>query len=222
MTKVYWLIQKDLISECRSRQVGTVSLQLGALVAVLFSLQIDLPEEQRRRVAGALLWFAILFASLPALERSFSAECDDHCLDGLLLSPIGPASVYLAKVAVNVIVLAALSCLLIPLWTALLEIPLLSSPVAIIVVAFLGNLGIAAVGTLLSALVGGLGTRSGGLAFLVLPLVIPVMLAAAESTRLILEGDLGQEWWRWVFFLAAFAVVFIVAGTVLFEYAVRD
>ena len=87
MTKMYWLIHKDLVSECRSRQVWPVTLQLGALVAVLFSLQIDLPGEQRRRIAGTLLWFAILFASLPTLERSFASEHEDRCLDGLLLSP---------------------------------------------------------------------------------------------------------------------------------------
>ena len=222
MIKAYWLISKDLVSECRSRQVWPVTLQLGVVVAVFFSLQLDLPSEQRRRIAGMLLWFAILFASLPTLERSFSSEREEHCLDGLLLSPISPATVYLAKLAVNMIVLAALACLLIPLWTALLGVPLLSSPAAIVLVAFLGNLGIAAVGTLLSALIGGLGPRSGGLALLVLPLVIPVMLAAAEATRLILEDDLGPEWWRWVQFLATYAVVFVVAGTVLFEHAVKD
>jgi heme exporter protein B len=222
MTKTYWLISKDLLSECRSRQVWPVTLLFGAVVAILFSLQIDLPAEQRRRIAGTLLWFVILFASLPTLERSFSSEREDHCLDGLLLSPITPATIYLAKLAVNLIVLAALACLLVPLWTVLLRVPLLSSPVAIVAVAFLGNLGIAAVGTLLSALVGGLGPRSGGLALLVVPLVIPVMLAAAESTRLILEGDLGREWWRWVQFLGAYATVFVVAGTVLFEHAVKD
>ncbi len=222
MIKTGWLIYKDLLSECRSRQVWPIALQLGAVVAVLFSLQIDLPAEQRRRIAGALLWFAILFAGLPALERSFSSEREDRCLDGLLLSPIAPATIYLAKLGVNLIVLGTLTSLLIPLWTVLLGVPLLSSLAAIASVAFLGNLGLAAVGTLLSALVGGLGPRSGGLALLVLPLVIPVMLAAAESTRLILEGDLGREWWRWVQFLGAYAAVFVVAGTVLFEHAVRE
>ena len=220
--KSFWLIHKDLVSECRSRQVWPITLQLGAIVAILFSLQLDLPGEQQRRITGALLWFAILFAGLPTIERSFSSEREDHCLDGLLLSPIAPSSVYLAKLAVNLIVLAVLACFLIPLWTALLGVPLLASPAAVVLVAFLGNLGIAAVGTLLSALVGGGEARSGGLALLVLPLAIPVMLAAGESTRLILEGDLGREWWRWIQFLAAYAVVFVVAGATLFEYAVGD
>jgi heme exporter protein B len=221
-SKLYWLIQKDLVSECRSRQIWPVTLQLGALVAILFGLQIDLPLEQRQRIAGALLWFAILFASLPTLERSFSFEREDRCLDGLILAPVSPSTVYLAKLVVNLIVMTVLACLLIPLWMALLGVALVDSPRAMIIVAFLGNLGIAAVGTLLGALLGGLGPRSCGLALLMLPLVIPVILAAGESTRLILDGDLGQEWWRWVQFLGAFAAVFVVAGIALFEHAVRD
>jgi heme exporter protein B len=223
-TKVHWLIHKDLVSECRARRVWPETLHLGILVAVLFGLLIELPSEHQRRIAGTLLWFAILFASLPSLERSFSSEREDRCLDGLLLSTVSPSTVYLAKLTVNTIVLAALACLLIPLWVALLGVPLLASPAAMMLVVFLGTLGIAAVGTLLSALVSELGHRRGNgvLALLLLPLVIPVVVAAAEATRLILENDMGQQWWRWVLFLASSAVVFVAAGSALFEYAVRE
>ena len=221
-SKIHWLIYKDLLSECRSRQVWPETLHLGILVAVLFGLQINLPGEQQRRVAGTLFWFAIVFAGLPTLERSFAAEQEDRCLDGLRLSPVAPAAVYLAKLGVNLIVLGSLACLLIPLWTILLGVPLLAAPGAMALLALLGIVGIAAVGTLLSALVAGLGPRSRGLALLVLPLVVPVLVAASEATRLLLENDLGGPFDRWIVFLACFAVVFVVAGTVLFEYAVCE
>jgi heme exporter protein B len=222
MIKTYWLISKDLISQYRSRHAWPVTLLFGAMIAVLFGLQIDLPAEPRRRIAGPLLWSAILFAVLPTLERSFWSEREDDCLDGLLVAPIAPSRVYIAKLVVNLLVLIALACLLIPLWVALLGVPLLAHPAAIFLVALLGNLGIAAVGTLLGALVCGLGPRSGGLAILAVPLLLPVVLAAAECTRLILEDDLGREWWLWIQFLGTAAVVFVVAGAALFEYAVRD
>ncbi len=219
---MHWLICKDLVSECRSRQVWPVALLMGAVVAVLFSLQIDLPIDQRKRIAGPLLWFAVLFASLPMLDRSFASEREDRCLDGLLLAPIAPSLLYLAKLAVNVIMATVLGGALIILWTVLLDVPLLAAPAHTSLVMLLANLGIAAVGTLLSALMSGLGPRSGGLAFLVLPLLIPVLLAASESTRLILAGDFGREWWLCVEFLAAFAAVFVVAGAALFEFAVKE
>jgi hypothetical protein len=47
-------------------------------------------------------------------------------------------------------------------------------------------------------------------------------MAAAEATRLVVEGEFGLPWWRWVLFLAAFAVIFVVAGSTLSEYAVQD
>jgi hypothetical protein len=52
--------------------------------------------------------------------------------------------------------------------------------------------------------------------------VIPLVLGAAEATRLAIEHDFGPNWWRWMQLLAAFAIVFVTAGTVLFEYAIED
>ncbi|MEE8452682.1 MAG: heme exporter protein CcmB, partial [Thermoguttaceae bacterium] len=92
----------------------------------------------------------------------------------------------------------------------------------LLLVALLGNLGIASIGTLLSALATSIRQNGNLLVLLVLPMVIPVVLGAAEATRLIAENDLGDAWWRWIQLLAAFAVIFITAGTVLFEFVVED
>jgi len=56
----------------------------------------------------------------------------------------------------------------------------------------------------------------------VLPLAIPVVLGAAECTRLAVQGQTGESWWRWIQLLGAFAVIFTTAGTLLFEYAIED
>ena len=65
---------------------------------------------------------------------------------------MSPSAVYLAKLAVNVVWLAALQCVLIPLFVVLTDVPLLSRPWAMLLVALLGNLGIASAGTLLERL----------------------------------------------------------------------
>ena len=92
----------------------------------------------------------------------------------------------------------------------------------LLLVAGLGNIGIAAVATLLSALAAGLGRGANLLVVLVLPLVIPVVLAAAEATRLLAENHVDEVWWRWVQLLGAFAIVYVTAGTVLFEHAIEE
>jgi heme exporter protein B len=197
-------------------------LLLGVVVALVFSLQMDLLPEQKQRLLGGLLWLAIFFAGMVAIDRSFAAEREEGCWEGLLLYPIRPAAVYLAKLAVNAVALAACQGVLIPLFAVLSGVSLGTHPWAVLLVAVLGNLGLAAVGTLLSALCAGMRQSGSLLALLVLPMAVPVVFAAAEATRLIAADDLGAEWWRWVQLLAGCAIVFVTAGAVLFDYLIED
>jgi ABC-type transport system involved in cytochrome c biogenesis ATPase subunit len=74
---------------------------------------------------GGLLWLAVFFAGLTAVDRSFAAEREEGCWEGLKLLPIPPSVVYLAKLAVNFTALTLLECLLIPLFFVLSDVPLL-------------------------------------------------------------------------------------------------
>jgi heme exporter protein B len=220
--KLWCIISKDLLSECRARRVWPAMLLLGIVVALTFAGQMDLPPEQQRHVAGGLLWLAIFFAGMIALDRSFASEREDGCWEGLRLYPVSTSTIYLAKLAVNVVALAALQCVLVPLFVVLSGVPLLAHPAATVLVALLGNLALAAVGTLLSALAAGIRQSAYLLPLLVLPMAVPVVLGAAEATRLAAEGDFGPEWWRWIQLLAAFAVLFVTVGMVLFDFVVED
>ena len=219
---LWWIFHKDLITEFRARRVWPVMLLLGVVVALVFGIQMELLPQQKQQLVGGLLWLAIFFAGMTAVDRSFAAEREEQCWDGLKLYPIQPWVIYLAKLAVNTVALAAIQCILIPLFFVLSDVPLLSHPWHLLLIAVLGNLGIAAVGTLVSALATGIG-RSGNLVvLLVLPLILPVILAAAEATRLVAENNIDQVWWRWVQMLGVFAVIFVTAGTLLFEFAIED
>ena len=107
-TQICWMIHKDLVSEWRSRRAWPAMIVLGIVVAVVFSLQIDLPFEYKRQVAASLLWIAIFLAATLSLDRSFALEHEDGCWRALLLYPVSPSSVYLAKLAVNILWLAVL------------------------------------------------------------------------------------------------------------------
>ncbi len=221
-TKIWWMIHKDLLSEYRARRAWPAMLLLGVVVALVFSLQMDLLPHEKQQLAGGLLWLAIFFAGMVAIDRSFAAEREEGCWEGLLLYPISPAAVYLAKLAVNVVSLAACQGVLIPLFAVLSGVSWGEHPGAMLLVAALGNVGIAAVGTLLSALCAGMRQSGSLLTLLVLPMAVPVVFAAAEATRLIAVDDLGAEWWRWVQLLAGCAIVFTTAGVVLFDYLIED
>ncbi len=221
-SQLYWMVYKDLVSEYRARQVWPAMLMLGALVTFLFSAQLDVVVEGKYRMLGIQAWLAIYFAGVFALHRTFAVEHTDGCWDAMRLYPVSPTWIYTAKLAVNFLALAALQVVVLLLFVILINAPLLDHPWQMALVAVLGNMGIASVGTLL----GGLWacTRRGAsvLAFLTLPLVTPVILAASEATRLLAENEIGLEWWRWVSFLGVFAVVFVTAGILLFEFLIED
>lgn len=219
---MWWLIHKDLTRELRAHHVWPGMVLLGLVLVFLSATQIDLAGEQKAGVVGGMLWLAIFFAGTLACERSFMNERDAGCWQALALYPIAPSVLFLAKMAVNVAALVVLEVVLVPVFVVLSDVPLAVRPGPFVLIAVLGNVGFAAVGTVVSGLTAGLRHRGGLLALLLLPLVIPVIFGAAEATRMVLSGQIDPMWWRWIQLLAVFAVVFTVVGAMLFEFVVEE
>ena len=175
MASFWWIVHKDLVSEFRSRRVWPAMLLLGVVVALVFSLQVELLAEQKQQIVGGLLWLSVFFAGAMVFDRSFAAEREEGCWDGLKLLPVSPGTVYLAKLTVNVLAVTALECLLVPMFFVLSDLPLLAHAHQMALIAALASPGLAAVGTLVSALAAGCGKSGSLLVLVVLPLVIPVL-----------------------------------------------
>ncbi len=217
----WWLVHKDLLRELRAPRAWPAMLLLALALAMVINVQIDLPQDQHRELAGGMFWLAAFFAGTVALDRSFWGEHEQASWQGLLLYPVGPGTVFLAKLTANIVALCALDVVLVPAFTLLSGVSLLVQPGAFLVTALLANLGFSAAGTLVSALTSGLAQRHGLLVLLLLPLVLPVVLGAVQGTRAMLVGDLSS-WWRWVQLLGCFAALFVALGTLVFEHIVED
>jgi len=86
----------------------------------------------------------------------------------------------------------------------------------------LGLIGFYALETLFAALSVRLRAREMLLPLLVLPLLVPLVICAVESSRVVLEGgDLARAG-AWLRVLATFDVIFTVAGWMLFEQLVQE
>jgi heme exporter protein B len=222
VAKLYWIVCKDLVSEYRARQVWPAMLMLGVLVSFLFSAQLDAIADGRSRVVGMMIWLTIYFAGVLALHRAFAMEQEEGCWDALRMYPVNATWIYLAKFTVNFLTLAALQVVVLPLFVIFANVPLLDHSLRMLAVALLGNIGLTSIGTLLAAVCPENRPGTSMLAFLTLPLAIPVLLAASEATMLSMGHEGGPLWWRWIGLLVVFAVVFITAGIVLFEILVED
>jgi heme exporter protein B len=202
--------------EVRAPQGWSKTLLLGVVLVLLLATQIELPVEQQAHVIAGLLWVAIFFSGTLALDRTFAGEHDDGRWQVLVLYPLSPSVLFLAKMMVSLLLLALLELILIPLFIALTDVPLLARPGLMVLIVIPANIGFAAVGTLVAALTAGLRNRGGLLALVLLPLCVPILLASAAATRITMSGDNDPLWTWWVQLLAAFAVMFTVLGTMVF------
>jgi heme exporter protein B len=135
---------------------------------------------------------------------------------------VSPSAIYMAKLLFNFALLMAVTAILILLFTVLADPPWFEHSLAMLLISLLGNLSFSAIGTLVAALVNRVRSRGSLLTLVLLPLVLPVLLAAGEATRLTIANDLHEEFWRWLQLLAAFAVIFITAAVLTFEFIMED
>lgn len=218
LTQMMWLVHKDLTREFRSRSVFPAMIMMGWAVVLVLALQLDLPQSLQIRVTGTMLWMAVFFAGVQTWERSFTAERDEGCWDALCLYPVPAAAVYGSKLLFNWLMLTLVTAILVPAFVVLTGAPLLNQWSAMTLVVVLANVGLAAVGTLISGLTQRLLQRGQLLVLILLPLDLPVLLAASDATRLIAEGPVDIDFWRWTKLLAAFGLLFVTVGLLLFEF----
>jgi heme exporter protein B len=203
------LARKDLILELRSRD--TVPAMLLFVVSALVVFRFALPADASDLAAQGLLWVALVFTALLGLTRSFAAERDQRLLDGLVLAPCDRSAIWLGKG------ISVLAFLLLAEAIALPAFALFFSPVdgALVAGVLLADIGIAAVGTLLSAIAAASRTRELLLPLLFLPLAIPIVVGGVGAS---VAGDPG----RYLAFLALYDALFAVLAWATFEYVVTE
>jgi len=88
---------KDLRIELRSRVALWQVVPFAILVLVLFGFALGPGPHALRTAAPGLYWLAVLFTTVLTTQRSFAIESGEGTRDGLRLSGIDPAGVFLAR-----------------------------------------------------------------------------------------------------------------------------
>jgi heme exporter protein B len=211
---------RDLRIEGRSRVVTNQVLPFALLVLVLFAFALDPDRGVLDRAAAGLFWVAVLFSALLAIQRSFAIEATDEARDGLRLSGLDPAGIFVGKALAVAIQLVVLEVVL-TAGIAVLYGSELQGPVLLAATALLATIGLAAAGTIYGVLAAGLRVRETLLPLLVLPVVAPVLLASTRAWEAGLQGDPG-EGWSWLRILGVFAVVYVAVGIAAFGSLLED
>ncbi|HEX2850312.1 MAG TPA: heme exporter protein CcmB [Acidimicrobiales bacterium] len=211
---------KDLRVEARSRVALNQVAPFAILVLVLFAFALDPDRGVLVRASAGLFWVAVAFTALLAVQRSFAIEVADGARDGLRLSGLDPAGIFLGKAGAVAAELLALEVLLAAGVVVLYNTDLHGIGV-LVLTCLLATLAIAAAGTLYGVLAAGVRMRETLLPLLLVPVMAPVVLAATKASEAALTSA-GTDAWPWIRLLGAFAAVYLAVGTVAFGPLLED
>src|SRR5271155_1762547 len=130
---------KDLRLEWRSKDAINSMLFFSLLVVVVFSFSFDPTAEESRQIAGGLIWVAILFAAVVALNQTWARELRNQVLDAYRVSPAPANALFLAKALGNFIFVTVLEALMAPLFIVFYNLRAVGPAWQLIPIALLGT-----------------------------------------------------------------------------------
>jgi heme exporter protein B len=212
------ILWKDIRCELRSKQTWMGMGLFALLVLVIFNFAFDLRVDNKAVVAPGALWVSFVFASMLGLGRTIAAEREKGSLDRLLLCPVDRKAIYLAKLLGNLLFIGVVEIVALPVFAALFDVPLVV--VSLIPIVVFGTLGIAAIGTLFSAMAAATRARELLLPILVFPLIVPVVIAAVRLTGDLMAPSANEP--PWLGLMIAFDVIFLSVSMLTFEYVIEE
>ena len=216
------IARKDAVAELRGRHATVSTLFFSAVVLLLFGFALGPDSARLAAAAPGLLWLAVVFAGLLAVNRLHLLETDDGALEQLALYPVSRRAIYAGKALGGMAVMLTLGVLVLGAVGILFAVDVASAWLPLLTTVVLGAIGIAAVGTFYAGVTVRLRAREVMLPLLMLPVLAPLLLAAVKATAAALAGDPFDELGAWLQLLVAFDVIMVVAGAATYGYLLED
>ncbi len=208
-------LAKDLRLEWRSKDAINGMIFFSLLVVVLFSFAFDPTMGVSRQIAGGILWVALLFASVTALNQTWTRELRHQVLDAQRMAPSPASALFLAKVLANFIFVTVIEIVIGPLFIVFYNLRALGQGWWMLVVLPLGTLALVVNGTFFAALSLRTRNREMLLPLILFPITVPALLAMVQSTTGILTGEFDPGLWMQL--LGGYDLIFLTLSLLLFE-----
>ena len=211
---------KDVRLELRTRETLFSVLAFAFVVAFIFTFAFEPSPQLIASIGPGIVWVAYVFTAVLGMTRTFLLEHERGTLDGLRLAPVPREALYLGKLLSVVTLLVTVEALMLPAFLVLYDLSLFN--VWFIAVALAATVGVAAVGTLFSAIAVHTRAREVLLPMLFLPVALPLLIGAVTGAREALDGEGWGGVGRWLQLIVAFDVVFLVLSSLVFEYVLEE
>jgi len=217
------ILRKDLRLELRTRESVPAMALFSVTVFVLFHFGLH-RDEVAGAMASGVLWVTLLLAAVLGVNRLFAGEREGRALDGILLAPIDRTAVYLAKASGLFLYLVLLELIAVPAFAILLLGPGIGGAFPeLIPILLLADVGLAGVGALVSGLAAESRARDVVVPLLLLPLLVPLLIAAARATEPLLTSHAGpHQLAKWLGFIGVYDTVFLLLAVAVFDYLLED
>ena len=216
------LLGKDLRLELRTLETVPAMVLLALVTFVIFHFGLDRNTVDGQLAAGVLT-VSLLFSAMLGINRLFVAEREQGGFDAFLLAPVDRSAMLLAKATALFLFLAVLELIALPAFQLLLLGPSLG-PVLLrmILILILADVGLAVIGTLVSAIA--IHTRARDLIgpMIGLPLLIPALIATARAAGPLLAAHAPSLPVRWLAILALYDLVFALLAYAVFDFLLED
>jgi heme exporter protein B len=217
------ILRKDLQAELRAKQSVPAMLLFSLTTFVIFHFGLD-RASLSGDLASGVLWVTLLFAAMLGINRLLVSEQEEGGFDAFLLAPVDRSAMLVAKAAALFLYLAVVEIVAVPAFALLLLGPSPGQALPeLIGVLALADVGVAVVGTLVSALAVQARARELLVPLLALPLLLPVLIGAARaSTPLLLAGGADPVPGRWLAVLGLYDMVFTLLSYAVFDFLLED
>jgi heme exporter protein B len=209
------IARKDLRTEWRTRESLNASVSFSLVILVLFSFAFDLDREEKLAISGGLLWLVYAFAGALIVNRSFSREVPNDCLEVLIASPAPAWTVFIGKALASFFLLTLVELISLPVFGLFYNIRWTGSFWPLMLVIALATWGITVVGTAFSAVTVNVRLRELILPVLHYPVLIPLLIGAMELTTGLLNGNAVMSDIR---LLIVFDVIYTSLAIMLIEF----
>ncbi|MFZ2070360.1 MAG: heme exporter protein CcmB [Halobacteriota archaeon] len=182
------IAEKDLRNELRRSYevLSILTFSVGSILICSFAWSGGAVGTSPE-VGAAALWIITFFASILTFTTSFTREADKGTLGGLKTLPCSPLAILTGKIIYGIVLLLFVECLLIPFSIIFLNLDLGERAPALLLVCFLGAVGLSFAGSFVSGLVMFSEGKTLLLSLLLIPVCIPVLIPAVSATRKIIS-----------------------------------
>ena len=223
MRTILTILRKDLLLELRGLETLPAMVLFAIVTFVIFHFGLNRDTIDGQLAAGVLT-VTLLFAAMLGINRLFVAEREQGGFDAFLLAPVDRSALLVAKATALFLFLVVLEVIAVPAFGLLLLGPSLGPALpGLIAVLVLGDVALAVIGTLVSAIA--VQTRARDLIgpIIGLPLLLPALIGMARGAGpLLVAHGSSTPPGRWVAILALYDVVFALLSYAVFDFLLED